>query len=541
MKQIGSAGDDISSGITFDKTGNLFITGYFSGSVDFDPGSGTNILATSSSFSDVFVLKMDTNGNHIWAKKIGGEAGDGVFAISLDNDDNILLSGNFWETADFDPGPGLQNLTALSNADNFILKLTHDGDFIWVKQIGGPLVAIQPFSLKTDKNNNVISAGHFDGGTCDFDPGTTTNNFTSINGYTGYVLKLDANGNFVWVSHFTGNISQVYIKAISVTGNGNIYAAGNFNGTVDFDPGTGVYNLSSTESGMEIKLDSNGNFAWVKNLDQQASCVVSDSEESSFVGEAGTRSLSKIDKDGNVNWKLSFENTVANSFSTIYADNLKNIYVAGWFGGTSDFAPGAETYNLTSVAASDIFIQKLSEETPLPVHFVSLNVKTLQNGNFVEWEIVAELQDRGHFSLEKSTDGIHFSEIGKKELMPSKTRYSILDPSLKSGLQYYRVRSIDADQHSTFSKTVILTRQQQPNNPVTIWPNPVTDILNIISVIPYQKAVLKISDISGRLILKKDNCQGNQFSVNCSFLVGGIYVMEIDDGVTKKVFRVVKR
>lgn len=542
-KQIGGTiGDDIASGIAFDKTGNLFITGYFYGSVDFDPGVADNILTANNSFSDVFILKMDTSGNLIWVKRVGGQAGDGAFGICFDTSDNILLSGNFWETSDFDPGPGIQNLTSLANADNFILKLTHEGDFIWVKQIGGAFVAIQSFSIKTDRDNNVITAGNFNGGTCDFDPGPATNIITSVNGNTGYVLKLDANGHYVWVKTFTGNISEVYIKGLSVAASGNIYTVGSFIGTVDFNPGPAVYQLSSQESGMAVKLDSNGNFAWAKPLSFPSLCLTGNSEESVLIGgRNGMHSLSKLDYAGNLKWELFFGNASLSSNTAICTDSLKNIYLGGFFSNTCDFDPSAGVYNLTSVAQSDIFVHKLSELPVLPIHFISLAARSLQDGNLVEWEVTPELQGGGKFIIERSVDGINFIQVDEADLTAGTKLFSFLDTFAQPGVLFYRISSIDASQRVSFSTIVFVNRKKRDYVGVTVWPNPVMDILNIRSGIYYYNAVMNISDINGRLILKKEHCNGNYFSINCAFLTGGVYVLEIEDKIGRKVVKIVKQ
>ncbi len=485
---------------------------------------------------------MDTSGNLIWVKQVGGEASDGAFGISLDTADNILVLGNFGETADFDPGPGIQNLTALANADNFILKLTHEGDFTWVKHIGGAFVAIQPFSIKTDSDNNVITTGNFNGGTCDFDPGPATNGITSVNGYTGYVLKLDANGNYVWAKTFTGKNSQVYIKGLSVAASGNIYTVGSFSGNVDFDPGPAVYQLSSQQSGMAVKLDSNGNFAWAKPLSLASLCITGNSEESVLIGGGnGMHSLSKIDYAGTLKWELFFGNAFLSSSTAICTDSLKNIYLGGFFSNTCDFDPSAGVYDLTSVAASDIFVHKLSELPVLPIQFISVTARSLPAGNLVEWGVAPELQVGGKFTIERSDDGINFIQVGKADLIAGTKRYSFFDSFAQQDILYYRVGSMDASQRVSLSSIVFVNRKKWDYDWVTVWPNPVRDILNMRSGIYYQNAVIRISEINGKLILKKDHCNGNSFSVNCAFLTSGVYVLEIEDETGRKVVRIVKQ
>jgi hypothetical protein len=111
--------------MTVDKDGNVYSTGIFQDVVDFDPGPATFNLNTIGSgvFSgDIFVSKLDSAGNFVWAKKMGGPEIDLGAAITHDVDGNIYVTGGFRNTADFDPGPGIYNMTAAGNTDVFVVK-----------------------------------------------------------------------------------------------------------------------------------------------------------------------------------------------------------------------------------------------------------------------------------------------------------------------------------------------------------------------------------------------------------------------------------
>src|SRR5690606_18124577 len=103
-KQIGGAESEIVYYHTVDDSGNIYLTGSFLGTLDFDPGPGTSQL-TSAGMHDVFISKMDSSGNFEWAKQIGGPANDEGFSINVDNLGNVYVSGYFEGTADLNPGP----------------------------------------------------------------------------------------------------------------------------------------------------------------------------------------------------------------------------------------------------------------------------------------------------------------------------------------------------------------------------------------------------------------------------------------------------
>src|SRR5690606_20556870 len=136
-------------------------------SVDFDPGEGT-VNLTSRGW-DIFVQKLDADGNLLWVKQMGSETADGGNALTVGLDGNVYITGSFSGTVDFDPGAGTTNLTSAGASDIFIQKLDTNGDLLWVKQIGGPRPDMGN-SVKTDDSGNVYILGNF-GETVDFDPG----------------------------------------------------------------------------------------------------------------------------------------------------------------------------------------------------------------------------------------------------------------------------------------------------------------------------------------------------------------------------------
>jgi len=106
-----------------DASGNVYTTGYFSNTVDFDPGPGTFNLSSAGLF-DVFISKLDASGNFGWAVKMGSSGGEMSNGIFVDASTLIYTTGNFQNTVDFDPGVGVSNLTSLGSSDIFVQKLS---------------------------------------------------------------------------------------------------------------------------------------------------------------------------------------------------------------------------------------------------------------------------------------------------------------------------------------------------------------------------------------------------------------------------------
>src|SRR5690606_2135227 len=145
-------------------------------------------------------------------KSFGGSSSDEGKFIKVDDLGNIYITGTFYGTADFDPGPGTVNRTSAGGSDVCIQKLDPSGNFLWVYFFGG---SINDYgnSISVDDSGNVYTTG------------STSEQRTS------FVYKLDASGNFLWVKSF-GNMEGDEAQSITVDASGNVYTLGNFNRTL---------------------------------------------------------------------------------------------------------------------------------------------------------------------------------------------------------------------------------------------------------------------------------------------------------------------
>ncbi|MCH2225922.1 MAG: hypothetical protein MK066_14225 [Crocinitomicaceae bacterium] len=141
---------------------------------------------TSNGTHEIFIQKIDQNGNLIWVKSLGETAVDLGLSIAEDDIFNIYVSGRFGNTVDFDPGPGTQNLTALGGSDCFLLKIDSNGDFLDVDQFGNPS-QVWGNDLHY-KNSTLLLCGHHYL-TKDFDPGPEVLNFMANGNRDAFLVK----------------------------------------------------------------------------------------------------------------------------------------------------------------------------------------------------------------------------------------------------------------------------------------------------------------------------------------------------------------
>jgi co-chaperonin GroES (HSP10) len=366
--------------IAVDSSGNVYTTGYFYNTVDFDPGAGTTNL-TSAGGADIFIQKLDSSGNLVWAKGMGSTSDDYGSGIAVDGSGNVTTTGTFGGTVDFDAGAGTTNLTSAGDSDAFLLKLDSEGALIWVRGIGGS-GSDRGTDVAIDASGNVYTTGWFSN-TCDFDPGTGVTNLTSIGLVDSFVLKLDSSGSYVWAKGFGGSGNDD-ASGIAVDESGNVYTSGHFFNTVDFDPGLGTTNLNvSSGSTFVQKLDSDGALVWAKNMagsGSQPSDIAVDSTGSvyttgyfqgisDFDPDGGTVNLTasgdsaficKLDSSGSFAWAKQIDQSYGHGIAIDGSNNVYTVGMFGYFQATVDFDPGPGTSNLTRVGQYDAFVQKLT-------------------------------------------------------------------------------------------------------------------------------------------------------------------------------------
>jgi hypothetical protein len=375
--------------VLVDAEGNVFSVGIFYGSIDANSGSGTSTLSAVSSGTHGFIMKTSAAGNLIWAKAIEGEGVSEIDAVKIDANGNVYFMGIFGTTVDFNPGAGNFSMTATNYRDMFMEKLDSDGNFVWAKKIAGENF-VSPSDLAFDPAGNPVFVGYFSG-QVDFDPNAGIVNLTGAS--NSFVLKLDVNGDFVFVKQFTAS-SLNEIVDIEIRQNGNMVLVGRFTSLTDFDAGAGVYGLSTntqSQDGFMCELNNNGNIIWAKqigggnsdainalDLDPSGNICITgtfrnyvdfDPSGASFLLQTSGSTLddifvAKYSPTGDYMWVKQIgnpnENYTDENTNDISVDPDGNLTVVGFYYNQIDFNPGTAVYNLNTSLNRNVFVLKLN-------------------------------------------------------------------------------------------------------------------------------------------------------------------------------------
>lgn len=532
--------DVIALSATSDDDDNIYVTGSFKGVVTVKKYFGSATYIYSNGDYDIFILKIDSENNLIWSKTMGSSSTDRGNSISVDADGNVYTTGSFSGTVDFDPNTGTHLISSNGETDIFVQKLDSEGNLLWAKNMGG-IDDDKGESITSDDNGNVYTIGSFQDIT-DLDPNAGEHSFTS-NGFTDvFIQKLDENGNFLW-AHQLGDSSLDYGHSISTDPNGNIYASGAIEGTVDFDPGPGTLNLSSNGF-IDIfiqKLDSAGNLLWAKVIggsgnDACQSIVCNENgntystgffsgtvdfdtgSETSSISSNGLYDIfvQKLDEDGNILWLKQMGGVSYDDGQAINIDTNGDVYITGSFEGVVDFDPNSGTVNFNSNGFRDAFILKLNTYGYLRW------VRRIGGPGYEDGLAITTNTNNAVYPVGRYTDYV--------DIFPNPDETWYLDPYKSPDVYILK-----------FSQTTVGIIENSFDENVQVWPNPSNGDFAIEFESLQEKVSVRVSTISGQFMETKtfSNTKFSRMKVDYPI---GVYLIEIkNDKGYEAVIRLVKQ
>ncbi|MCG3129815.1 MAG: hypothetical protein FLDDKLPJ_00550 [Phycisphaerae bacterium] len=244
VHSFGGGSDDDPYIVQIDSQGSIYLLGVFNGAVDFDPGPGEDWYIADR--NDIFLSKYAADGTYLWTRVWEPNLTPTGYGLSIDAQDRLLIDGFFEESMDVDPGPGEHWLTARGDDDavnGLLLMLNSDGEYLWSRQIGGP-GELYVSSATFDREGYVIAAGHFRD-EVDFNDAGPPDVRVSRGGLDPFLSRFTPDGEYEWTIAWGGPEEEDSTNFVVAHENGDITVSGLFQGTVDFDPGDGVHELTA--------------------------------------------------------------------------------------------------------------------------------------------------------------------------------------------------------------------------------------------------------------------------------------------------------
>ncbi len=232
-------------GVAIDRQGNVLVSGFFTGTAFFDPG----VSITGSPGQNAFLARYSAEGKYLWAVNTEGVSGMGggissSSAVTVDQDGNAYVTGEFGGAVDFDVAGNGAILTTPGAQNGFIGKYDSNGKYIWAITLGTGGACL-PYGIDIDRASNVYVTGAF-GGYADFDPRDTVAAFLFGPGsWNMFAGKYTSDGAYQWAKNVGDAGTSTWGRGVAADRSGNLHFTGYFDNSVDFDPEAGTVFLTS--------------------------------------------------------------------------------------------------------------------------------------------------------------------------------------------------------------------------------------------------------------------------------------------------------
>ncbi|MCT7989335.1 SBBP repeat-containing protein [Laspinema olomoucense] len=305
-QQLGTSGEDFSFDIALDSNNNLYLAGYTKGTL-----GNANVGG-----DDALLAKYDRDGNLQWTRQFGTPNDDKFRSLSIDDADNIYISGYTQGAL----------VTSNGNWDAFVTKYDTSGNQLWLEQFG-TINSDQAWGSTADSAGNVYVTGY------------TTGSLGSSNSGSRdmFLTKYDTNGSLLWNQQL-GTSASEQAMGVATDSAGNVYITGYTNGSLG---GTNVGENDVVIS----KYDSNSNLMWTRQLGTTATEEARDIavDNAGFIYVTGVTSgsldgtnagvqdifVSKYDANGNQIWIRQLGTNLADFSDGMTVDSAGYIYLTG--------------------------------------------------------------------------------------------------------------------------------------------------------------------------------------------------------------------
>lgn len=494
-----------------DIEGNVYTTGSFDDSYDFDPSTDQEMILTALNSIDTYLSKYDKNQNLLWARSFPGQSAEAGSVVSLDNENNVYMAANFRDSVDVDlsvPGFELPNDDS-QNDSYFLSKLSSTGDLLWYKPING-IGRKTIRSVAFDNNNNAIIVGGFRDELI-YEIAGVSYTLTSQGDEDIYVAKIDPMGNYLWVNAIGGLLDQ-YGLSLEIDDDGYVFVMGSYYGEVKFDPNSDDTNVSAGFSDSFIQI---------------------------------------YDNDGNYFTHYTYGGAGFDWGRSIHLDDNNDLILISAAGSSIDVDLSDAVYNITPSGTRSSFVAKYSICKPsslLQIYGICEgDILTLNGIDYDSEGIYAQtLQDSNlcDYTLNLVITTFNIAENFISESICEGD--TLLGYSTEGEYEIFDIGQNGCDSITTLSLTILsesdplcmTTNVVDRKNliPITISPNPLTDKCTFDSDRDVEQVI--IYDINGNIVFQSYQISNNQISTER--LAPGIYIFKIMDKQSTSSQRVVK-
>lgn len=539
---------------------SIYITGYFSGTINFNTPSatGSNELTNAAGGGDIFVAKFDDNGSFQWARRAGGtnsyvDTGESIAATN----DGVYVVGSFNSTANFNTptATGSNEITSDGVTDGFIAKFDINGDLQLLKRIGG--TGFDECKAVAVKLNEIYVSGLFSG-TANFNTPSAsgTNELVSAGATDGFLIRLDNAGSVQWLRRF-GSLKGENTTGLALWAS-DVYVSCNSSGIINFNTPSSFGSNEVTSGSVNYdafvaKFNDSGSFQWAKRAggfntspSTSSSKIVASNNAVFVTGRfsrtinfnnpsaagsnelisAGTVSedmfVAKYDGTGNFKWAKRGGGPGDDAGYSITLWN-NSLYVLGGFTQTANFnTPSASGSNeLTTTTITSYFAKYSAVSPPPSISTQPINAAVCENA-VINFSIIAA--DASTYQWQISTNnGSSFSDIEASSIYSNVTTPTLTINNL-TGLNSNQYRCVVVGESGTINSAAAIL-QLNPNSIVLVSP---TD--NINSNVGTKQAAQTIS--ATNKILTSANViyrAGNSIEFNAGFEAqsGSIFTAQI--------------
>lgn len=577
-----------------DKNGNSYLFVYYDVDFDANPGVGVHMLTSAANLAlgnltSHAVIKLDANGNFIWAKSIVSQ-GLSDAKMTGDSEGGLYFTGDNYGKIDLDPSPS-NIFTVPLQAKAVVFKWDENGNFKW----GGYMMSnIDFFSISTNKNR-IIFTGYFSG-IVDFNIDTNVTVLRNSNLSDHFILSYDTSGVFKWVRNYsrisTGDLNNSFIDSDL-----NSYFAGQLKFQTDFDFGPGQAILTPTMglNAFLLKLDSNGVYNWVRHIAQQSpgssiynfsitgdhfnNIYLTGTSNGIFNVTHNTPTINLINTNNENRvvtvkygtngdyrdyWKFGGNIPIRNAF----IGERNSLLYLGVFSDTVNFNPsGISQTRASDSSLSSRFILRLNQcfETNSQISAQSCGAYSSPSGKYawnttgnyfdtipnhmgcdsvIDVNLTVTNTDTSLFLLGTSLASNEFSAsfqwldcAANYAAIPNQTA-QLFTPTQNGNYALELTKNGCVDTTSCFNYTLVGQEEHSLESPIKVFPNPFKRQFNLLMSSPYER--ITVSDLSGRVVWSQNESSNLSTTIDLSSYENGIYFLEVINKGERTVEKLIK-